>query len=491
MSRELAIALVGLVYMLAVAGIGVAAARRTRTARDFFAAGSGIGLLALALSTMSASLSGFAFIGGPGLVYSVGLGAVFIVLPASVTNALAAWVLGKRLRLLAEARGVMTLPEAIRVRYRSPGAQGLAAIAILLAVIGYLAAQVLAMGVAVATIFDISVAWGIGIGTALVLGYCVAGGILAGIWTDLLQGAWMAVGSVLVFVFVLSIDGGLSGLSTTLLEADPGFLAPWGRMTPLAAVGFYFVFSVGVLGQPHVMHKFFMLRDPRRLRWFPALATGALLLMILLFFGVGLAVKALELRGLVEPLGANSDAVTPTFLLGFTPTVLAALVFSAVAAAIMSSVNSFVNVGAAAITRDLPRALGRPLRDELTVGRWSTVAVCLVAATVALTSNTLVVFLGIFGWGLFASTLVPSLAIGLNWTGATKEGAVASIGVGLGLTVALELIAYLGVWSFPAGVSVAAVTLLVSIAVFLAVSVATGGRADGELDPDVRLAMEM
>jgi Na+/proline symporter len=38
---------------------------------------------------------------------------------------------------------------------------------------------------------------------------------------------------------------------------------------------------------------------------------------------------------------------------------LAALVFSGVAAAIMSTVNSFMNIGAAALTHDLPVALGR------------------------------------------------------------------------------------------------------------------------------------
>ena len=43
----------------------------------------------------------------------------------------------------------------------------------------------------------------------------------------------------------------------------------------------------------------------------------------------------------------------------------------------------------------------------------------------------LVAFLGIFGWGLFASTLVPALAVGLNWKGATREGAIASISLGL------------------------------------------------------------
>ena len=154
------------------------------------------------------------------------------------------------------------------------------------------------------------------------------------------------------------------------------------------------------------------------------------------------------------------------------------------------------------MAHDIPTALGRPLADELRAGRWSTVAICLAAAVTAVTSDALVVFLGIFGWGLFASTLVPALAIGLNWPGATRAGAVSSILTGLGLTVALELAAWGGLWSFPAGVSVAAVTLLSSMAVFLAVSALTASRrradspdadrtrGDG-LAPDVRLVLEV
>lgn len=479
---------VGVVYMVATALIGAAATRRTRSADDFFVAGRRIGLVALALSTMSASLSGFAFIGGPGLVYALGLGAVFVVLPAGVTNAVAAWVLGRRLRALAAVRPVLSLPDAIRLRFGSPTAQGLAALSILLAVVGYLAANLLAMGVALDVIFDTGVVGGVVLGTLLVLGYSVAGGIVAGIWTDLLQGGWMAVASLLVFATVLEVGGGLGGLSTTLLDADPGFLAPWGRLTPLAAVGFYLVYSVGVLGQPHVMHKFLMLNDSRRLRWFPALATFALVVMILLFVGVGIAVKALELRGEIAPL-ANPDDATPTFLLGFAPGLLAALVFSGVAAAIMSTVNSFLSVGAAALVRDLPRAVGRPVADELRAGRWATAAICLAAAATALVSDSLLAFLAIFGWGLFASTLVPALAIGLAWPRATRAGAVASIATGLGLTVLLEGLALAGRWTLPVGVSIAAITLLCSILVFLGVSVVSSAGTADELAEPVRRAL--
>ena len=415
---------------------------------------------------------------------------MFIVLPASLTNTMGAWVLAKRMRLLAEARNAYTVPDAIGARYRSPTAQGLAAVAILIAIVGYMAANILALGLVIDAIFGIGLAPAIWIGTGVTLAYSAAGGILAGVYTDVFQGSLMAIASAFVFVFAIEAGGGMAAISTTLLAADPQFLAPWGKLTPIAALSFFFVFGVGALGQPHVVHKFYMLRDPRRLKYYPLLMTAAFITTLLLFFGVGVAVKTLVVSG--ELTLARADDATPVFLLRFTPVVLAALVFSGVVAAIMSTVNSFMNVGAAAITHDLPVAFGRRVHNELLWGRVSTIVIAVAAALMAHTLSTqLVIFLGLFGWGLFSSTLVPALAIGLNWKGATKAGAIASIATGLIITVVFELLAFAQVYRFPTGVAVAGVSLVSSIIVFFGVSALTRETAEESLDPDVRVILEV
>src|SRR5215216_1984858 len=159
-----AVITVGIVYFAVVVGISVWAAGKTRTASDFFIAGKGIGLVALTVASVSVSVSGFAFIGGPGFIYAVGLGAMYIVLPAAVTNVMGAWVLAKRMRLLGEARSLITIPDAIGARYRSRAAQGLSAIAILVGIVGYMATNALAMGVVINSIFGVGLGWGIWIG---------------------------------------------------------------------------------------------------------------------------------------------------------------------------------------------------------------------------------------------------------------------------------------------------------------------------------------
>lgn len=481
---------VALAYFAVVAAIGVWATRKTRSASDFFVAGQGIGLWTMAIAAMAATLSGFAFIGGPGLLYNVGLGAVFIILPIGVTGTLGAWTMAKRLRLLGEVRGLITVPDAIDARFQSRAARGLSAVAMLVAIVGYMATNILALGLVIDSIFGTGLTAGLWIGMAVTLAYSVSGGILAGVYTDLFQGAVMALASVLVFLYTLKVGGGSAGFAGTILPADAPFLAPWGKMTPLAALSFFFVFGIGSLGQPHVVHKFYMLRDPRKLKWYPMIMSAAIVITQLLFIGVGLAVKALVVRGELAPL-ARADDATPAFLLQFTPLLLSAIVFSGVAAAIMSTVNSFMSVGAAALTHDLPRAFGRTVDNELRWGRVSTVAISLVATVVAGMSGTLVAFLGIFGWGLFASTLVPALAVGLNWTGATRAGAIASITTGLVVTLVFETLAFLKVFTFPAGVTATALALVSSLLVFFAVSWLTRHTAADTLADDVRFVMEI
>jgi Na+/proline symporter len=480
---------VALCYFAVVAVIAIWATRRTKTVSDFFIAGSGVGLITLALAKTAATLSGFSFIGGPGLVYTIGLAGVFIILPGALTNALNAWLLAKRMRLLGEVRGLLTVPAAIGARYRSPAAQGLAALALLVAVVGYMATNLLALGIVIDAIFNTGLTPGIWIGTTIVLAYSAGGGMMAGLYTDVFQGSVMAIASVLVFVVALRVGGGMAHISRTIMSADATFLAPWGTAGPVTALSLFFVFSVGSLGQPHVVSKFYMLRDPRQLKWYLLLMSIALLVMQLLYFMVGVVTKALVVSGSMAPL-SRADQATPAFLLHFAPAAVAGVVFSGVAAAIMATVNSFMNIGAAAMTHDLPVALGGRLRNELPWGRAATIGLALAAALVAQLSGTLVAFLGIFGWGLFASTLAPALAIGLNWEGATPAGAIASICTGLGMTVIGETMGYFRLYALPTGVTVSALSLIASLLVFFLVSWLTRARAPSAIDEDIRLVMK-
>lgn len=456
-------------YFAVVAAIAVWATRRTKSSADFFVAGRSLGTVVLGISAMAATLSGFAFIGGPGLFYSLGATALFIVLPASLTNTLGAWALAQPLHDLARTRGVITIPGAIGARYQSRAAQGWAATAILVALLGYIATNFLALGYVLDAVFGTGLSTGIWIGALVTLAYSAAGGILAGVYTDVFQGAVMAAASVAACWYAMQSGDGLAEISRTIMSADATFLGPWGKGGAMTALSFFFVFGVGSLAQPHIAHKYLMARDVKQFKWYPMVMTAAMTLTLLLYLSVGIAVKALVLRGVIPPLGRNDDAM-PAFLLNVVPVAVAGVVFAGVAAAIMSTVNSFLSVGAAAIMRDLPQAMDREPSNELMRGRVATVVLALSAVFIAHAPGAQVAFLGVFGYGLFASTLVPALAIGLNWPGATARGAVASIITGLVVTVVGESLNYFGVYKLPPGVPWSGVALVASTGVFAALS---------------------
>jgi Na+/proline symporter len=495
-----------LAYFAVVLGIGAWSLSRTRSARDFWVAGQRLGVITTALVTMAAAFSGFVFLGGPGLTYGIGVTSLFINLSVGFTSGLLGWTVAKRLRLLAEVREVYTIPDAVLCRYRSRLASGTAAAAILLGTVSYLGVQLLALGRLIEPVLGLreltgrwSPALAIAIGLAILLSYSVAGGMMAGAYTDLFQGSLMIVAACVVFYYAMAAGGGLGGIARSLAGSPRfgrAFLEPFGRAPVMTGLGFFFVFGIGVLGQPHMLHKFYMLRDPRRLRWFPLTLALSQILCLLIWLGVGLAVPALVAAGKLPPL-AHADDAAPLFLLRFTPEAVAGLAIAGILAAVMSTADGFMNIGAAILVRDLPRACRRRIGNELLWGRVATVAVTCGAAALAYSYGDLIALLGTFAFGTFGAALAPALAVGLNWRRVPAAAATASIATGAGANLALELLAR-QTWfpalpkpPLPPGVLPAAVSLAASFTVLFAVTAVVARRGEPAIDADVAAVMEM
>jgi len=487
-----------LLYLLATLAIGLWARRRTGSPADFFVAGRRLGLGVVVLATMSTAFSGFAFIGGPGLVYRLGVSALMICLPVGFTAALLVWTAGGRLARLAAARPTLTLADALGARFDSPWPGAAAAVAVVVGSIGYLGAQGLALGIALEGAFGLEARLGgaalpaaTALGVAILVAYTVAGGMVASAWTDVLQGTIMLLCGVAVCAVALDATGGLAALLGAIERSEAfgaRFLEPLGA-SPASGLGFYLLFGLGVLGQPHLLQKFLMLRDPGRLSAMPLLLAGGQTLCLLLWAGIGLAVPALVVSGRLAPLAAP-DGATPAFLAEVAPAPLAALVLAGVLAAIMSTADSIASVVAAALARDLPRAFGRPLVDELTAGRWATAGALTLSALVAIGYGDLVALLGTLSFGTLAAALTPVFAVGLAWRRASARAATASILTGLGAHLLLETVARL---ARPAWLAAPATAPLVAFAAALAVLVAVSfadRAARPALAPEVAAALD-
>lgn len=461
------------VYLASCAVIGVWAMRRTSSAADFFLAGKSLGPVVVVMATISSVMSGFGFVGGPGLVYESGSSSLWMVFVSAFSLPVVFLLTGKRLRLLVEVRDILTLPEAVAARYGGMWPALAMSAAIFLGVIGYLGTQILAIGTVLQAVLGIDLLVALSIGLGVLAFYSIAGGIVAGVYTDLFQGLLMLGAAIAVLLQCLKVGGGMQAISQTLWAMEPDYFGPWGSRGDMAALSWMLLFGIGASGQPHAVTKLMMLKDIRQLKW-SALATGAsYLVLAMLWMGIGLAMRTLVARG-DHPELENPDLAAPTFLLQYTPELLAGIVFAGLLAAIMSTADSFLNLGAAAVVRDIPIALrGRPLERELLWSRIVTGALLVVSAVFALYMESLIALLGTFGWGTFAAAIVPSICIGMNWKRATGQACVASISTSIALNFILEMSARHGYALLPPGLAVGAVALLASTVVFVLVSLAT------------------
>lgn len=169
------------------------------------------------------------------------------------------------------------------------------------------------------------------------------------------------------------------------------------------------------------------------------------------------------------------------FLLQHAPAWLAGIAFSGLFAAIMSTADSFLNIGAGVFARDFPQVfLRRTAANELRLARIATILLAVVATVFALWAKRhgdLIAILGTFGWGLFASAFVPVVSVGFNWKRATRQAASAAIIASILVNVGLDLLAKYPkdtpLYKIPGSVSIGAVSLLTSIIIFIAVSFIT------------------
>ena len=484
------------VYMIFCVLTGLWAMRRTHNSSDFFIAGRGLGPIVVALALFSSTLSGFGFVGGPGLVYSIGVSSFWMVVISSCGYALGFYLVAKRIRMIAELRDCISLPDIVAARYGSEAVRFMIAITIVLGVMGYLATQILAMAVVMQAILsgtetfaNVGLVSCVVISSAVLIFYCVTGGIIASVYTDVVQGSIMIIAGSLILVTAMNVfDGGMQEATSIILADDAESIMPYGAAGIMASLGWFFVFGLGLAGQPHLITKMMMNKNISDNRSILPMSLFGYVMAALLWISIGIVMRAAVIDGVVDPLALPDDAAS-VFLSVFANPLLAGIVFAGLFAAIMSTSDAFLNIGTAAIIHDIPKAIrGKSVENELFWARVVTVLLAIVAASFALYSHfqdaTLVALLGAFGWGTFAASIFPVVAIGLNWKGATVAGAVTAIGAALIINFGSQLAGI----TFPYGVSGQLVAFVSSMVLFLGVSLVTRKPV---LDSDIDRLMDI
>jgi len=478
--RDPVIVSVMLLTLAITIAIGIHSYWEARTQREYFAYGQKLRWFVLGLATFASIMSGFGFVGGPGLVYSMGSASLWMTFAGGLGIPLAFLLVGRKLQAYA-SEDVFTIPDAVYRRFGSQAARFAVAVGILLGVLAYLGAQILAAAVILETVLKISYVASFLIALFVITIYPLVGGIVAGLRTEVFQGSIMLTASVIIFFFALSGGGGMSEITATIASVDPVAVGPWGSAPAMLALSWFFVFTIGIIGMPHSTSRFLMVSDAGQIRSGVLLATAAYMIGSLLWMTVGFAVRAHVAAGELPPIEL-ADQATPVFLEAYTPSWLAGIAFAGVISAILSTASIFLNVASATLTRDIPESLNRPLKNPLFWARTWTALVSLTAGALALLSGEFIALLGAIGFGLHAAALVPPLVLGLHWPRANATGVIASVSVAVIGSIYFFLAQQMGFaprfgWWVPAhGFASVALVMLLSFATFVVATLAGPAR---------------
>ena len=219
-------------YMLLMLGIGFYAMRFNRGAADYFKGGNRIHWLAAGLSSFMSGFSAWTFTGAAGLAYQHGLVAVLLYVGNACTFLLGYFLFAARWR---RAR-ISTVMEYLVDRFDERTRQTFSWTTIFFQLFtGASMLYGLALFVAPACGWPLS--WTIVGSGAVILAYCVVGGLWAVVITDFLQAAILMPFTLVMGFAALSRVGGLRARGRPAAGDDLAALSPASSAGPTSCAG--------------------------------------------------------------------------------------------------------------------------------------------------------------------------------------------------------------------------------------------------------------
>ena len=454
-------------YLLAIVGMSLAFAWRQRTGDDYFLAGRSMGSVPLALSIMANQASAVSLVGAPAFValrdggglrwlqYELAVPLAMLLLSAILLPALRS-VPGASIYAYAETRFGRATRRALAG--------------------SFLLARGLALGVILyASALVVSEVLGCSVDAALLavgvfsVAYTSLGGIVADIWSDVLQLA-LLWGGTFVSAFYLLEHAGLEVLSAIPEERAATFVLgspgedPF-SLWPMLFGGLFLYLSYYGCDQSQAQRLLTARTDSVARR---ALLLNGLLRfpMVLTYCAFGLLLAALlrydgAFAAVME--GRPADSLVPVFLMNYLPTGLRGLLLAAILAAAMSSIDSALN-SLAAVTLDDVFGVD-PARQSVWWGRatsltWGLFAV--VSGMMFARSGAGILELVNMVGSAFYGPVLAVFVLGVLAPGVTGAAALVGLGAGLAGNLALASFAPTTPWLWwnPAGFLVAMVAAL-------------------------------
>jgi len=420
-------------FIAVTMGITWWAARKTKTTSEFFAAGGNVTGFQNGLALAGDFMSAASFLGIAGLVAQSGFDGLIYSVGWLVGWPVVTFLVAEPLRNL----GKYTFADVLAFRMRQAPVRVAAATSGLTVVAFYLIAQMVGAGNLIKLMFGLEYEVAVVIVGGVMLAYVLFGGMIATTWVQIVK-AVLLLGGALALALLALARFGMNPLALFAEAAsrDPSVLAP-GKLVqnPLDAVSLGLALMFGTSGLPHILMRFYTVKDAKAARSSVFYATGFIGAFYLITFVLGFAAQVIVGRAAIKAAdkGGNmaapllAEAVGGTPFLGFISAVAFATILAVVAGLTLS--------GAAALSHDLwvnvVKKGKAPEREQLAVARVATIVLGLVAIALGIAfKGQNVAFMVGLAFAVAASGNFPALVLSIVWKGMTTRGAVASMVTG-------------------------------------------------------------
>ncbi|MBD8532785.1 MULTISPECIES: sodium:solute symporter family protein [unclassified Massilia] len=421
------------VYLLGTLALGVWAGTRIKNTSDFAVAGRSLPLIMVITTTFATWFGAETVMGVPARFVQGGLNAV-IEDPFGAGTCLI--LVGLFFATKLYKLNLLTIGDYYRQRY-GKGIEVFCSVAIILSYLGWVAAQITALGLVFSVLTNGAMAPAVGmvIGTLAVLIYVVVGGFLAVALTDFIQMIVLVIGMSIIAFFAADLAGGAGRVLDMAQSADLWRLWPEPTFTDIM---FFFAAAItmmfGSIPQQDVFQRVMSAKDA------PTARTGAVIggASYILFGFVPMFIVAaavVVMGGSAMDLAKNDyQRLLPTFVMTKMPLIMQILFFGALLSAIKSTSSATLLAPSTSFTENILKNLrpGMSDKQQLFAMRVTIVvfAALVLAYAIAMEGTSIYELVSSAYQVTLVAAFVP-LVMGLYWKRATTQGAILSIGAGM------------------------------------------------------------
>jgi SSS family transporter len=497
MADFITVAVVGL-YFLLMLGIGVWASKKIKNTEDYLVAGRQLGFWVFILLMIGTVCSGMSLLGVSGLGFKAGWPTIWEQIFVPLSIGICIIFFGVKLHNVAKTSGYITVQDYLAHRYESPTAlRTLSAIAGIIVSLIYLVGQYTAIAMVLMWLFGIPLWLALVIATVVTMAYTAIGGLYAVAWASLVQTITLIVGVLIMGPIIIWYAGGFAKVNEFIAGVNPNFVMPWnpaGAFAPPYILSFALLLGLGLACAPHVINNVLAVKDVKYFKWSPLIAFVIYGIVIFLLKFAGLAGLVMVKEGLfVLPTNVpNPQDYVILYGIQYAMPIIAiwAIFAVIVLAAVMSTTDRLMLTIGAMFSWDIYKKVLKPDADDASVLRLSKIVVVLSAIgtmLIAINPPEMLAILIWMGIGTMLATFAVPLLAGLYWRGATRQGALASMSLGLLAALLFGFLNYfkvvaLGVEFAKIPLHFSAYAFIISLLAMIIVSLLTKKTADKVLD---------